>query len=185
MVRRLIAAALLIAVCSVETYAQSKGASAPPAMKRPGPGPQRARLAFLVGEFATETRVMSGRPGAPAALGTGTSSIRWGLDSMFLFIDEQSANTLLGNYKGFGILGYEPSSGKYTLTMCNNFGDRPEYLGTFSADTLVMSAKIPFPGGTFDQRLLWFTEGNAVRLQVFNDLGKGFVQVVDQTARSH
>jgi len=183
MVHRMIAAGLLIAVCALGASAQSKGGSAPPAMKRPGPGPQRARLAFLVGEFETSTRVMSGRPGTPPALGSGTSSIRWGLDSMFLFIDEQSVNTMLGNYKGFGILGYEPSSSQYTLTMCNNFGDRPEYRGAFSADTLVMTAKIPFPGGAFDQKLLWFAEANTVHLQVFNDLGKGLVQVVDQTAR--
>jgi len=182
MVHRVMAAALLIAIFCMQVHAQTKEAGAP---KKPGPGPQRARLAFLVGEFETTTRVMSGRPGAKEALGTGTSSIRWGLDSMFLFIDEQSVNTLLGHYKGFGILGYEPSSSQYTLTMCNNFGDRPEYHGTFAGDTLVMTTRIPFPGGAFDQKLLWFTEANTVRLQVFNDMGKGLVQVVDQTARPH
>ena len=181
---RQIVAAVLMTFCALQLNAQSKEAPAPPAMKKPGPGPQRARLAFLVGEFATATRIMSGRPGAKEALGTGTSSIRWGLDSMFLFIDEESMNSMLGHYKGFGVLGFEAASGQYTLSMYNNFGDRPDYRGAFSGDTLVLATKVPYPGGAFDQKLLWFTEGKTVHLQVFNDMGRGPVQVVDQTSRA-
>jgi len=180
MVPRLLATLFLIAAFVLQMQAQSKESGPPPSMSKPGPGSERARLAFLVGEFTTATRVMSGRPGGKEALGTGTSSVRWGLDSMFLFIDEQSKNSMLGQYKGFGVLGFNHASSQYTLAMYNNFGDSPEYHGAFSGDTLVMATRVPFPGGSFDQKLFWFPEAGTVHLKVFNDMGKGPVQVVDQ-----
>jgi len=180
---RLCVAALLIAALSLPVFGQSKESSASPVMRKPGPGPLRARLSFLVGEFTTSTRVITGRPGAKEGLGTGTTSIRWGLDSMFLFIDEQSVNSMLGNYRGFGVLGIDPAGKEYTLTMYNNFGDQPAYHGAFSGDTLVFTTRVPFAGGSFDQKVVWFAEGKSVRLQVFNDLGKGFVEAIDQTYR--
>jgi len=180
---RMIVAAILVAACGLQVNAQSKQEAASPAMKRPGPGPERLRLSYLVGEFSTSTRIMTGRPGAKDLPGTGTSSIRWGLDSMFLFIDDESVNPMMGHYKGFGVLGVDPAGSQYTLSMYNNFGDRPEYRGAFSGDTLVMSGTVPYPGGAFDQKISWFSEGNTVHLKVFNNMGKGFVQVIDQIAR--
>jgi hypothetical protein len=117
------------------------------------------------------------------AVGRGTSLISWGLDSMFLFIDERSVNPILGNYKGFGVLGFDPRDQQYVLSMYNNYGDAPQYRGGFSGDTLFLSSTVRMPGGSFVQKIQWFMEGTAVRLRVLNDRGKGLVPVVEQWAR--
>ncbi len=116
------------------------------------------------------------------ATGKGTSVITWALDSVFLSIEEQSLNSLFGQYKGHGMLGFDSQLHQYVLSMFNNFGDHPTYHGNFSGDTLVLQTKVPAPRGSFDQKLLWYKDGEAVKLRVLNDLGKGFVLVVDQTA---
>jgi hypothetical protein len=38
------------------------------------------------------------------------------------------------------------------------------------------------PGRTFDQRVVWYRYGDAVKLKVLNNTGKGFLPVVEQTA---
>jgi hypothetical protein len=173
----------LIALGALQTAAQDVKPAQPPAMSRMRPDTEHARLSFLVGSFATETRVLPGRMSATEAVGKGTSRVRWGLDSMFIFIEEESVNPLLGNYKGFGILGYDPGESQYVLSMYNNFGDHPQYRGAFSGDTLILSCRVLAPRGAFDQKLLWYKTGETIRLQVLNNMGTGFVPVVDQSAR--
>lgn len=143
----------------------------------------RERLAFLVGSFVTEARILPGRMIKKESVGSGTSEVSWALDSMFLFVDERSVNPVLGVYKGFGLLGYDPHERQYTLSMYNNFGDHPQYHGTFAGDTLVLSARVPAPGKPFDQQVRWYAEGESVRLEVLNDTGEGFVPVMTQVAR--
>ncbi len=150
---------------------------------RPQSENPRERLAFLVGSFATETRVLPGRMVKKESVGNGTSEITWVLDSMFLFIDEKSVNPALGAYKGFGLLGYSPHDRLYTLSMYNNFGDRPQYQGAFAGDTLVLTAHVPAPGKSFDQEVRWYPEGENVRLDVLNDTGSGFIPVMNEIAR--
>lgn len=151
-------------------------------MAKPVFGPELAKLSFLTGHFSTQTKVYMDPNSGEPIVGSGTSTLRWGLDSMFVFLDATENNPGLGQYKGFGILGYESRSGKYVLTMYNNFGDRPEYTGVFSGDTLTMSSNISTPEGPFVQSLKWFKEGNNVRLQVFNDMGQGSMLSIDQIA---
>jgi len=66
--------------------------------------------------------------------------------------------------------------------MFNNFGDHPVYNGSFAGDTLVLETKVPLPGRSFDQRLLWYKDGGAIKLKVLNNSGKGFNLVLEQTA---
>ena len=80
------------------------------------------------------------------------------------------------------MLGFDLSTHQFVLSMFNNFGDRPTYHGNFAGDTLVLQTKVPVPKGSFDQELLWYKDGEAVKLKVLNDLGKGFVLVLEQTA---
>jgi hypothetical protein len=164
------------------TFAQEKRAHDGPVMKRPEPGPERARLSFLVGNFTTKTRILPSPMMEKEALGTGTSIIAWGLDSMFLTVNEQSINPIFGNYKGYGMLGYDPQERQYTLSMFNNFGDQPQYRGNFAGDTLLLVTKVVTPGGSFEQTLQWFREGSIVRLRVLNNMGQGFLPVIDQAA---
>ncbi len=149
-------------------------------MQRPGPGPERTRLSFLVGTFTTETHMPPSPMNPEEVVGRGTSTLAYGVDSMFVLLDEQGDNPVLGKYKAHGVLGYNPTNRKYTLSMYNNAGDAPQYTGTFSGDTLVLMSKIEYPGGAFDQKLYWFQDGKNVRVMVYNDTGKGLLLVVDQ-----
>ncbi len=151
-------------------------------LPKPAFGTERAKLEFLVGSFVTET-IIPPVPSAPkGAIGKGTSVITWALDSMFLSIDEQSINPVFGHYKGHGLLGFDSQTHQFFLSMFNNFGDRLSYQGDFVGDTLVLAAKVPMPGNPFDQKLLWYKEGESVKLRVLNDLGKGFELALEQTA---
>ncbi len=143
----------------------------------------RERLAFLVGNFSTEVHILPGRMVKTESVGKGTSEISWVLDSMFLFVDERSVNPALGAYKGFGFLGYDRHDKQYVLSMYNNFGDHPQYRGTFAGDTLVLATKVQAPGKTFDQQVRWYAEGGMVRLEVLNDTGEGSVPVMTEVAR--
>lgn len=176
-----IAIALIIAAVGLAIAQDGQGKDSP-LMKKPEPGKERARLSFLVGRFNTATRVLPSLMSPKEALGKGTSVVSWGLDSMFIVIDEQSINPLLGNYKGHGILGYDAGEHEYVLSMFNNFGDRPQYKGAFSGDTLSLVTNVKLPGSSFDQKVLWFAEHNNIRMTVLNDVGKGFRPVVEQTA---
>jgi hypothetical protein len=150
--------------------------------QKPGSGNERARIEFLVGTFATSTSIPP-QPSIPnGATGKGTSVITWALDSMFLSIEEQSFNSLFGHYKGRGMLGFDAQTHQFVLSMFNNFGDYPTYNGNFVGDTLVLQTKIPAPTGTFDQKLLWYKDGEAVKLKVLNDFGKGYLLTLEETA---
>jgi len=151
-------------------------------MQRRGPGPERAKLSFLVGSFTTETHMPPGPMNPQEVVGHGTSTLAYGVDSMFILLDDQLENPVLGKYKAHGVLGYNAMDGKYTLSMYNNFGDAPQYTGTFSGDTLVLTATVKYPGGSFDQKLAWFKEGNNVHLKVYNDMGQGPSLVIDEIA---
>ncbi len=150
-------------------------------MQKPVPGPERTRLAFLTGTFATESHMPPGPMNPEEIVGKGTSTLSFGVDSMFILLDEQGDNPMLGRYKAHGVLGYSARDGNYTLAMYNNFGDAPQYKGTFSGDTLVLTSKVEYPGGSFDQLIRWYREGSIIRLTVYNDMGQGSVLVVDQT----
>ena len=143
----------------------------------------RERLAFLVGSFVTEAHVLPGGVIKKESVGKGTSEISWVLDSMFLYIDERSVNPAFGAYKGIGMLGFDPHEKQYVLSMYNNFGDHPQYRGSFAGDTLILSAKIPAPGKSFDQQVRWYPDGETVHLDVLNDAGTGFAPILKQVAR--
>jgi hypothetical protein len=171
----ILAAAFIVGQSSIQAQAASDSAASQK------PGNARARVEFLVGSYATATSIPP-QASMPGATGKGTSVISWALDSMFLSIEEESMNTLLGHYKGHGMLGFDSQTRKFVLSMFNNFGDHPTYHGNFVGDTLVLQTKVPAPRGSFDQQLRWYKDGGAVRLRVLNDFGKGFLPVLEQTA---
>ncbi|HEU4436316.1 MAG TPA: hypothetical protein VFR89_02550, partial [candidate division Zixibacteria bacterium] len=61
------------------------------------------------------------------------------------------------------------------------FGDHPIYKGQFQGDTLVLETLVSMPGGSFTQRLCWYSDGKNVKLQIFNDMGKESALAIDQT----
>ena len=133
--------------------------------QKASPGIERARLNFLVGNFTTETSIPAGRAAPNGATGKGTTVVAWALDSMFLVIDEQSTNSLFGQFKGHGVLGYDPHTQKFMLSMFNNFGDHPSYTGTFVEDTLMLETTVALPGRSFEQKVVWYKAGDAVKLK--------------------
>ena len=150
--------------------------------QKPATGKERDKLAFLAGSYTTETTIPPSASMPKGATGKGTCVIAWALDSMYLFVDEESVNSLFGKYKGHGVLAYDALNHEFVLAMFNNFGDRPSYKGNFSGDTLVLKTTVPMPGHPFDQKLLWYKDGAAVRLKVMNDFGKGYMLSIDEIA---
>lgn len=141
----------------------------------------RVKLDFLVGTFATETKMPPNLQMPNGGTGKGTVTVAWTLDSMFLAIEQQGSNSIFGEYKGHGMLGYDRHAAQYVLSMFNNWGDRLTYTGNFAGDTLVLATKVPMPAMSFDQRLLWYKEGKVVKLKVLNDIGKGFDLALEET----
>jgi hypothetical protein len=173
---------LVIALAmSISTGLGQKSAESLAAQKST-PALERARLFFLVGSFSTYTTMPPSANMPKGATGTGTSTISWALDSLFLSIEEESVNPLFGHYKGHGMLGFDANIHEFVLSMFNNFGDHPTYHGTFAADTLILQTKVPARKGTFDQKLLWYREGEIIHLKVLNDYGKGFLEVLDEAS---
>jgi hypothetical protein len=162
--------------------AQGQNTSDSSTVQKQSPATQRARVEFLAGTFATATNMPPPPSMSKGATGKGTSVISWTLDSMFLSIDEQSVNSLFGHYKGYGMLGFDAQTGQFVLSMFNNFGDHPIYHGNFIGDTLTLQTNVPAPKGTFDQKLLWYKDGDTVKMRVLNDFGKGYFPVLEQTA---
>ncbi len=151
------------------------------ALPKPKFGPELAKLGFLAGDFMTETAIPANPAMPQGASGKGRAKNNWGLDSMFLSVEEISNNSLLGNYKGQGFLTFDRQEKQYVLSMFNNFGDHPVYKGQFHGDTLILETLVPMPGGSFTQRLNWYPDGKNVKLQIFNDMGKGPALAIDQT----
>jgi hypothetical protein len=172
---------LLTALWSVTAFSQNPSDQSTPMMPRPEFGRQRERLAFLIGTFNTDTHLLPNPYLPDGARGTGSAVITWTLDSMFVQLDERSSNTLLGNYRGFGMLGYDANTGNYRLSMFNNFGDSPTYEGSFTGDTLELRGRIGFPGGTFDQKVLLFRSAKGMRLTVLSDAGHGYEPTIEQS----
>lgn len=163
-------------------YVREPSISLSPTTQSTAAGGERAKIEFLAGRFAT-TIDFPPIPSMPkGATGKGTSDITWVLDSTFLSIEDQSLNSLFGNYKAHGMLGFDPQIRQYVLSMFNNFGDHPTYHGDFAGDTLVLQTKVAAPRGSFDQKLLWYKDGEAVKMKILNDMGKGPVLVLEQTA---
>jgi Protein of unknown function (DUF1579) len=144
-------------------------------------GPDQAKLSFLEGNFKTETHLLPNQMMPDGSTGTGTMSLAWGVDSLFLIMNTESSSSVLGSYKALGVLGYDPNAGNYILSMFNNFADHPTYTGNFSGDTLVLEGKQPFRGGSFDQKIMWYKEGDHVHLRILNDMGDGMTPVIDET----
>ncbi|TAK64059.1 MAG: DUF1579 domain-containing protein, partial [Bacteroidetes bacterium] len=166
-----------------QSVAQQQSTSGESTELKLTPSAVREKLAFLVGNFTTETN-MPASPMLPKdGTGKGSCEISWALDSMFLLIDDKSSNSVFGTFNQHGVLGYDAMNNQFTLSMFNNFGDRPSYKGNFVGDTLIMETKIPMPGRSFDQKILWYKDGDAVKLQVLNDMGKGFALTLEQTAK--
>jgi hypothetical protein len=172
----------MIMMSALGSIAQEKSAKPATGAASMTPAQIRSKLGFLVGSFMTETTMPAGPMVPKGGSGTGMTTMSWALDSMFIFLDDNTTSEILGPYKAHGVLGYEPMSKQFVLSMFNNSGDRPTYRGDFNGDTLVLSTTVPMPKHPFEQKILWYKEGDGVRLQIFLDAGKGYSLILDQKA---
>jgi len=171
---------IVFIVCQSTTFGQTSSDSSK--IQKLSAATERARAGFLVGTFTT-TSLIPPMPSIPKGVtGNGTSSVTWALDSMFLSIEEESYSTFMGHFKQHGMLGYDPQAHEFVLSMFNSTGDHPTYHGNFEGDTLVLQTKIQAPKASFDQKLQWFKDGDAVKLNVLNDFGSGFLLIYEQTS---
>lgn len=173
MLRFLTVIHVILALAAGEARAQNEGAQGSP----PGAA-ELARLEFLVGSYSTSLTMPPSPPVPNGAQGTGTCVIGKALDGKFLVLDDESS--LFGGFKEHGVLGYDPGTHEYVLAMFNNFGDHPSYKGSFSGDTLVLRTKVMLPGHPFDQKVVWYKDGDALMLRIFNDMGKGYALSVEE-----
>lgn len=161
--------------------AQEQKKEAPAGMPKPKVAPELVRLSFLAGEFTTDAKIHPNPVAPNGEAARGTLKSKWALDSMFLMFEEAVDFPAFGKYRGMGLLTYDKTAKEYYLGMHNNFGDHPSYKGNFVGDTLILEGQIPFPGGAFTQQVMWLSEGSQVKLWVRNNLGKGWVPVIEQT----
>jgi hypothetical protein len=163
--------------------AQEKKTDSLPPMPKPKASPELLKLSFLAGEFTTETKIHPNPVAPQGENANGTLKSKWVLDSMFLQFEEAIDFPIFGRYRGMGLLTYDKNAKQYYLGMHNNFGDHPSYKGNYAGDTLVLEGQIPFPGGIFTQQVMWLQEGGNVKLWVRNNMGQGWVPVIEQTYR--
>jgi len=172
---------LVFALSYGSVYAQNEKPEPAPARPKPKVAPELAKLSFLVGEFTTDTKIHPNPVAPEGEAALGTLKTKWALDSMFLLLEEVIDFPLFGTYRGMGLLTYDRVGKQYYLGMHNNFGDHPSYKGNFVGDTLILEGQIPFEGGSFTQHVMWLWDGNNIKLWVRNNMGEGFVPVIEQT----
>ncbi|HXF49241.1 MAG TPA: DUF1579 family protein [Verrucomicrobiae bacterium] len=171
-----------VAFFSLSSAQEQKTDSLPP-MAAPKVPPELLKLSFLAGEFVTDTKIFPNPVAPNGENATGSLKSRWILDSMFLQFEEAIDFPIFGKYRGMGLLTYDKNAKQYYLGMHNNFGDHPSYKGNYTGDTLILEGQIPFPGGTFQQQVMWRREGDNVKLWVRNNMGQGWMPVIEQTYR--
>ncbi len=161
--------------------AQDEKREPAPEMPRPQFGPELAKLSPFAGDFTTETKVEPNPATPKGETAKGRSKIKWFLDSAFLVIEEAIDFSIFGSYRGMGLMTYDKAEKQYFLSMFNNFGDHPSYKGNFAGDTLILEGQIPFEGGAFTQQVVWLPEGKKLKLWVRNNMGQGWIPVIEQT----
>src|ERR1041385_6520056 len=89
--RRPISLAIVISLLIVgQVIGQHQSAAIGAKIQKSSVASERAKLGFLAGTFTTETVIPSSKPSPNGATGKGTSTIAWGLDSMFLLINDET-----------------------------------------------------------------------------------------------
>lgn len=134
-----------------ETKAEKK-ATAPAAMPMPKPGPEMAKLNFMVGTWHVEETHEPG-PMGPGGKGHGTGKVRLGPGGLSLLIDYASAAGHMNGYRGHGIVAWDGEAKCYKQAWTDNVA--PMLMtssGNWSGDIIVMTAEGTMMGKPFKSR---------------------------------
>lgn len=106
-------------------------------MEMPKPTEAHAKLEVFAGEWKGD-EILYPSPWAPEKRSAvGRFSARMGLDGMFLITDYQEERDGEVVFRGHGVYGFDPKSGKYTMHWFDSMGMSPaETLGVWEGDTL-------------------------------------------------
>jgi hypothetical protein len=111
-------------------------------MEMPEPTAEHERLAAFVGSWEGD-EVLHPSPWSPerrAAI--GRFSARMGVDGMYLITDYEEERDGAIVFRGHGVYGWDPRTGKYTMHWFDSMGFPPsETLGTWEGDTLTFESR--------------------------------------------
>jgi len=103
----------------------------------PEPGPEYAKLAPLVGNFATEGESIAS-PLGPAEKCAGTISSEWYEGHFAVLRHVAMKCSISGENRGLNVITYKPSAKAYTLYVIGDKGSSTFGNGTIFGDTLQM-----------------------------------------------
>src|SRR5262245_9484620 len=125
--------------------AATPAATAAPTPEPPKPGPELAKMQFLVGDWVHEEIDRTG-PAGPGARRAGRSRIGWILGGHRLYITYKSVGAS-GEYEGRGLVGWDAEARTYRLDWYDSRGLGQRYEGGFDPEeTLVFSAEFKSEG---------------------------------------
>jgi hypothetical protein len=132
--------------------AATPAATAVPVAEPPKPGPEMAKLQFLVGDWVHE-EIDRTAPAGPGARRAARSRIGWILAAQRLYITYKSVGTS-GEYEGRGLIGWDPEAKAYRLDWFDSRGLGQRYEGGFDPEeTLVFSGEFKAEGERHRQQM--------------------------------
>lgn len=121
----------------------------------PKPGPEMARLDFLVGTWAY-TEAYEATAMGPAGSGKGTMTVRRGPGGLSLLIDWKTSSSARGETSGHDIYAWDAKAGAYQLIAVSN--ETPAALifsGRWEGKDFVVEGTFETPAGPMAVRAVW------------------------------
>lgn len=120
-------------------------------VEKPKPGPEHARLAYLVGTWSFEGE-SAPNPFGPGGKFSGTETCEW-FSGDFAVVCRSSGRGPRGEMKGMGIMGYDLEEKMYTYFGVDNMGSTEKATGVVSGDTWTWTAEGKVQGKSYKFRL--------------------------------
>ncbi len=119
--------------------------------EKPKPGPEHARLAYLVGAWSFEGEAAA-TPWGPAGKYTGNETCSW-FTGDFAIVCHSSSHGPQGESKGMSVMGYDPEEKVYTFFGTDSMGSTDTGKGVVAGDTWTWTAEGKMKGKSYKFRL--------------------------------
>ncbi|MGH9795737.1 MAG: hypothetical protein ACRD5G_13275, partial [Candidatus Acidiferrales bacterium] len=121
----------------------------------PKPGPEMARLDFLVGAWQYTETYEAGTMG-PAGSGKGTMTVRRGPGGLSLLIDWKTSSSARGETSGHDIYAWDAKAGAYQLiAVSNETAAASIFSGRWEGQDFVVEGTFETPAGPMAVRAVW------------------------------
>lgn len=150
-------------------------------MEMPKPTEAHAKLARMAGTWHGE-EIMHPSPWAPeGSKAQSIVSAELRIDGFFLITDYEQRCGDTVTFKGHGVYGYDPASGKYTMHWFDSLGMDPgaPALGTWEGDTLTFENQSPMGHGRY--RYTMNADGGYVFEMSHSMDGQNWAKMMDAT----